>query len=327
MSPLLDLCGVTVEFATAESGPRRGRSRMRAVDGVSLSVSDGEIVGLVGESGCGKTTLARAIVKLVPLAGGTIHLDGRDMGALSGAKLRAARSTVQMIFQDPYASLNPRMTVFDAIAEPLRVHRRLRGKALVEETGRLMESVGLARRLVRKYPHEFSGGQRQRIAVARALAVRPRLILADEPVSSLDVSIQAQVLNLLSDLKNRMKLAMLFISHDLSVVRYLSHRIAVMYRGRIVEEGDAKPVFETPAHPYTRALMSAIPVPDPSRPFRPPPLRSDALSAGTLTHGCRFRDRCPMATEACAELDPKLEALHPSSSHRAACLRKHEKPA
>ena len=325
MSPLLSIENAIVEFAASQSVMGGARHIMRAVDGVSLSVSSGEIVGLVGESGCGKTTLARAILGLVPLAGGKISLDGQDMASQKAAALRKARNTVQMVFQDPYASLNPRMTIFDTIAEPLALHRRLRGKKLAGEVGRLMESVGLASRLARKYPHEFSGGQRQRIAIARALAVEPKLILADEPVSSLDVSIQAQVLNLLSDLSRRMNLAMLFISHDLSVVRYLSYRIAVMYRGRIVEEGDAKSVFESPTHPYTRALISAIPIPDPTKPYRPPVLGSDALSAAELTVGCKFRDRCPIAIDACATTDPSLEPHTPNARSRAACIRRREK--
>jgi len=235
---------------------------MRAVDNVSLQVAEGETVGLVGESGCGKTTLARAIMRLVNCAKGSILLNGHDIAHMGHAQLRKARSVAQMIFQDPYASLNPRMTVYDTLAEPLSYHRQLKGNKLSNEISRLMDSVGLAPRLVRKYPHEFSGGQRQRIAIARCLAVRPKLIIADEPVSALDVSIQAQILNLLSDLSQSMNLSMLFISHDLSVVRYLCRRILVMYKGKIVEEGSAEEIFDNPQNDYTKALIEAIPVPE-----------------------------------------------------------------
>jgi ABC-type oligopeptide transport system ATPase subunit len=263
MNAILDIQNVAVEFA--EKSGIFGKSRapkMRAVDNVSLQVAAGETVGLVGESGCGKTTLARAIMRLVDCAQGAVLLDGRDIARMPHADLRKARGVAQIIFQDPYASLNPRMTVYDTLAEPLKQHRQLKGPDLSGQVSRLMDSVGLAPRLVRKYPHEFSGGQRQRIAIARCLAVQPKLIIADEPVSALDVSIQAQILNLLSDLSKSMNLSMLFISHDLSVVRYLCRRILVMHKGKIVEEGLPEDIFERPQNDYTKALIDAIPVPE-----------------------------------------------------------------
>jgi oligopeptide transport system ATP-binding protein len=238
---------------------------VKAVDGVSLCLRRGEILGLVGESGCGKSTLARTILQLVPVTDGAVILNGRNLRELSRRDLRAVRTNAQMIFQDPYASLNPRMTVFDAIAEPLLVHGRATRAELPARVSELMRRVGLAPRFMRKYPHEFSGGQRQRIAIARALALEPKLIIADEPVSALDVSVQAQILNLLADLRRQSGLTMIFISHDLSVVRHIADRIAVMYLGKIVEIGESEAVFSSPQHPYTRALLTAVPLPDPDR--------------------------------------------------------------
>lgn len=236
---------------------------VRAVDGVSLRISKGEILGLVGESGCGKTTLSRTIMQLQPVTEGRILLEGKDLSKISPEAVRQERLNFQMIFQDPYASLNPRMTVFDTLAEAICTRHDYHGNDLANAVGGLMKRVGLSPNLMKKYPHEFSGGQRQRIAVARALAPEPKLIIADEPVSALDVSIQSQILNLLSMLVAEMGLTMIFISHDLSVVKYISDRIAVMYLGRLVELGDAVEVMDNPYHPYTKALISAIPVPDP----------------------------------------------------------------
>jgi oligopeptide transport system ATP-binding protein len=300
---------------------RRQVGTVKAVDGVTLSVRRGEILGLVGESGCGKSTLGRTILQLIPATEGTVALEGRDLHALRGEDLRRARADFQMVFQDPYASLNPRMTVFDALAEAMQTHRKIPALELTERVGELMKKVGLNPRYLRKYPHEFSGGQRQRIAVARALAVEPKLIIADEPVSALDVSIQAQIINLLERLSREMNLTMIFIAHDLSVVKHISDRIAVMYLGRIVELGPAAEVFETALHPYTRALVSAVPVPDPrrERKRRRMILAGDPPSPLDPPAGCSFHPRCPYAVPACHEAVPLLEDF--GGSHAAACIR------
>ncbi|HMD51554.1 MAG TPA: oligopeptide/dipeptide ABC transporter ATP-binding protein [Solirubrobacteraceae bacterium] len=305
---------------------RRQTGWVRAVDGVTLAVRQGEVLGLVGESGCGKTTLARTILQLAPITGGTVVLHGRDLGRASRAELLACRRDLQMVFQDPYASLNPRMTVQATLAEPLLAHRicgRAEVKGRVDE---LMRMVGLAPRFSRKYPHEFSGGQRQRIAIARALALRPKVIVADEPVSALDVSIQAQILNLLSQLCREMNLSLIFIAHDLSVVRHISDRVAVMYLGRIVELGPAEDVIDRPSHPYTRALVSAIPVPDPAveRARQRIVLAGDPPSPINPPPGCAFHPRCPYAVARCAEAVPPLVPSGPS--HEAACIRLGELP-
>lgn len=289
----------------------RGRGpalHVKAVDGVSLSAPAGAVIGVVGESGCGKSTLARAVVRLEQPTAGRVWLAGHDIAALSAGALRRLRPMAQMIFQDPYASLNPRMTVFDAVAEPLRVHGHHRGMALAREVQRLMDQVGLARRYVRKYPHEFSGGQRQRIAIARALALRPKLLLADEPVSALDVSVQAQIINLLSELQRETGMTMVFISHDLGVVRHIAGYTHVMYLGRIVESAPTDALFAAPAHPYTRTLLAAVPIPDPERERareRPLP-KGEPPSPIHPPTGCPFHPRCPIATPACAEHRPEL---------------------
>ena len=294
---------------------------VRAVDGVTLSVRRGEVLGLVGESGCGKSTLTRTILQLVPTTGGMVVLNGRNLGEASRAEMQACRRDLQMIFQDPYASLNPRMTVHAALAEPLLVHGICSRAEVQGQVDELMRLVGLAPRLARKYPHEFSGGQRQRIAIARALALRPKVIVADEPVSALDVSIQAQILNLLSQLCREMNLTLIFIAHDLSVVRHISDRVAVMYLGKIVELGPALDVIDHPRHPYTKALVSAIPVPNPDieRTRQRIVLAGDPPSPINPPSGCAFHPRCPYAVDRCRSETPHLVAAGPA--REASCIR------
>ncbi len=320
INPLLSVTNLTVLFERKHSP-----DALRAVDNVSLNLFPHEILGLVGESGCGKTTLSRAIMGLTPVDAGSVVLQGTDLTKLTTAQLRKQRVKMQMVFQDPFASLNPRMTVFDTIAEPLRFHRKITRSDCPREAAGLLEKVGLDIKSMRKFPHEFSGGQRQRIAIARALAVGPELIIADEPVSALDVSVQAQILNLLSDLRKNMGLAMLFISHDLSVVRYISDRIAVMFKGKIVEIGMRDEVFESPLHPYTQALLSAIPVADPDHSYAAPlqPAFTDQPSQ-EFNNGCPYAARCHYALLECKGIVPNLEPLPENGSHKAGCIRKHE---
>ena len=303
---------------------RRRAGTVKAVDGVTLAIAKGEVLGLVGESGCGKSTLARTILRLVPPTAGTVILAGRNLAELSPEELRAARADFQMVFQDPFASLNPRMTVFDTIAEAIQAHRSVPPAELAGEVASLLTRVGLAARFSRKYPHEFSGGQRQRIAVARALAVRPKLIVADEPVSALDVSIQAQIINLLSKLTRELGLTMIFISHDLAVVKHISDRIAVMYLGKIVELGPAAGVIERPLHPYTKALVSAVQVldPDGKRASKRILLAGDPPSPLNPPAGCSFHPRCAYAVPECSRGVPRLEAFR--RGHEAACIRLRE---
>jgi oligopeptide transport system ATP-binding protein len=303
---------------------RRCIGMVKAVDGVSLKLSRGEILGLVGESGCGKSTLGRTILKLIPPTEGSVVLAGRNLAGLQGNELREARADFQMIFQDPYASLNPRMTVFDALAEAIQTHKRVSKNDLPARVNELIKKVGLSPRSLKKYPHEFSGGQRQRIAIARALAVEPKLIVADEPVSALDVSIQAQIINLLAKLSREMQLTLIFISHDLSVVKHISDRIAVMYLGKIVELGPAAQVFERPLHPYTKSLVSAAPIPDPVREKQRQRiiLAGDPQSPMNPPGGCPFHPRCPYFAPDCARIVPKLELF--DKAQEASCLRMHE---
>ena len=321
--PLIEVEDLKTYFPVHRGGLfSRVSALLKAVDGVSLHVARQEVLGLVGESGCGKSTLARSIVRLVEPAGGTIRFDGQDITRLGGKALRPVRARMQMIFQDPYASLNPRMTVFDAIAEPMLVHKLATRAELPTRVGELMEQTGLARRQMRKYPHEFSGGQRQRVAIARALATNPELIVADEPVSALDVSVQAQILNLLMELCREKRLTMIFISHDLAVVRHVADRIAVMYLGRIAELGPANAIFEQPRHPYTQALLSAIPAIDlqESAPTERINLQGDPPSPIDPPQGCAFHTRCPIAIPACSEARPPLQATE-DKQHLAACIR------
>jgi oligopeptide transport system ATP-binding protein len=325
---ILELRDVKTHFAIHKGFlVKRQTGAVRAVDGVTLSVRQGEVLGLVGESGCGKSTLARTILQLVPTTAGTIVLNGHDLGAETRAELLASRRDLQMIFQDPYASLNPRMTVHATLAEPLIVHGICKPGEVQAQVDELMRIVGLAPRFAQKYPHEFSGGQRQRIAIARALALRPKIIVADEPVSALDVSIQAQILNLLSKLCRDMNVALIFIAHDLSVVRHISDRVAVMYLGKIVELGLAADVIDRPRHPYTRALVSAIPVPDPKleRTRKRIVLAGDPPSPINPPSGCAFHPRCPYAIDRCKEAVPPLVPAGPA--REAACIRLDDLPA
>ena len=291
---------------------------VKAVDGVSLGVKKGETVGLVGESGCGKTTVARLILRLLDTTKGQLYFDGTDITKLKGRKLKPFRRKMQIVFQDPYASLDPRQTVGSALTEPMRINRivRTRGEAYVEAK-RLIRIVGLNPDHLARFPHEFSGGQRQRIAIARALAVEPQFVMLDEPTSSLDVSVQAQILELLKDLQKEFDLTYLFISHNLSVIRYMCHRILVMYLGKVVEEADTLSVYERPMHPYTYALLAAAPIPDPDKRKGTPVLQGDVPSPINIPSGCRFRTRCQFATSLCAGTEPELEANE--SGHLVRC--------
>jgi len=297
---------------------------VKAVDGVSFEVRRGETLGLVGESGCGKSTIGRAMIRLREPTSGHVRFDGTDLGSLKSEQLRKMRRRMQIIFQDPYGSLDPRMTVGSIVSEPLETHGLATGQAKRDRVAELLSMVGLDPKFVQRYPHEFSGGQRQRIGIARALAVEPEFIVCDEPISALDVSIQAQVLNLLADLRARLGLTYLFVAHDLSVVKHISDRVAVMYLGKIVEIGPPEELYSNPGHPYTRALLSAVPVPDPvlERKRRRVILKGDVPSPVNPPPGCRFHTRCWLyerlgQPEDCRTIDPPLSVL--DGEHRAAC--------
>jgi oligopeptide/dipeptide ABC transporter ATP-binding protein len=303
---------------------RRPVGAVQAVDGITLDVYSGETLGLVGESGSGKSTLGRTILRLLDPTTGEVEFRDRNLGSLSAAELRAERRHMQMIFQDPYASLNPRIRVGSAVAEPLKIHAMGNADARDARVRELLERVGLSQDAAEKYPHEFSGGQRQRIGIARALATRPRFIIADEPISALDVSIQAQVVNLLKDLQAELGLTYLFIAHDLAMVRHISDRIAVMYLGRIVELAARDDLFGRPLHPYTQALLSAIPVPDPQKEAVRMPLAGDVPNPADPPTGCRFHPRCPFAVDRCRKDDPALRDLGTTQPHTVACHRVEE---
>ena len=316
---LLHVENLVMHFPIYRGVFRRQVGAVHAVDGVSFDIKRGETLGLVGESGCGKTTTGRTILQLYKPTSGHVYFNGTDLTALKREEMRFMRREMQMIFQDPYASLNPRMTVMDIIGEPLVVHGVAGGKEIQERVEHLLEVVKLNPSFASRYPHEFSGGQRQRIGVARALALQPSFIACDEPISALDVSIQAQVINLLEELQEQFNLTYLFIAHDLSVVRHISDRVAVMYLGIIVEIADRIDLYNNPLHPYTQALLSAVPIPDPviEERRRRVILQGDVPSPVDPPSGCRFRTRCPIAETLCAEKQPEFHELKPG--HFAAC--------
>jgi oligopeptide transport system ATP-binding protein len=316
---LLRVDNLQVHFPITSGMFQRQVGTVRAVDGVSFSIEQGETLGLVGESGCGKSTTGRAILQLLKPTGGSVRLLGKDLTRLNGDGVRKMRREMQMVFQDPYASLDPRMTVGSLVGEPLEIHNLARGREKQERVRDLLRTVGLNPYFANRYPHEFSGGQRQRIVIARALAVHPSLVVCDEPISALDVSIQAQVINLLERLQEQLNLTYLFIAHDLSVVRHISDRVAVMYVGKIVELTTRDRLYQQPLHPYTRALLSAVPIPDPriERQRQRVILSGDVPSPVNPPPGCRFQTRCPFAQDACREQEPPLVEAEPG--HVVAC--------
>ncbi len=322
---LLEVQGLRKHFPIRRGIFSRVSGHVRAVDGVDLTLRRGETLGLVGESGSGKTTTGRCILRLLEPTGGSIRFEGIDLLALRPAEMRRMRREMQVIFQDPYGSLNPRMKVGSIVGEPLAIHRIARGREREEKVADLLRRVGLDPSAMKRYPHEFSGGQRQRIGIARALALNPKLVICDEPVSALDVSIQAQVVNLLMDLQEEFSLTYLFIAHDLSVVEHISDRVAVMYLGKIVEQADAETLYRDPKHPYTKALLSAIPVPDPERRPQRVLLKGDLPSPASPPPGCAFHPRCPVAVEQCSRVEPPLLDL--GGGHVASCHLVRPEPA
>ena len=316
---LLEVCNLTVHFAVRR-GAFGARRVLRAVDGVSFTLNPGETLGLVGESGCGKSTLARSLIQLTPVTAGRVLFEGEDMSRPGRRRLQALRRGVQMVFQDPYGSLNPRLTACDMLAEVLRIHTSLPQRERRGRVAELLELVGLKPEHMQRFPHEFSGGQRQRLGIARALAVEPRLILADEPVSALDVSVQAQIINLFEELRERLGLAYLFIAHDLAVVEHISHWIAVMYLGRFVEYGQAESVCTGPRHPYTQALFAAIPTTELGSGRKRLILSGEIPSPISPPPGCPFHPRCPRALAQCAVESPELTCSPDASDHRTACF-------
>jgi oligopeptide transport system ATP-binding protein len=318
--PFIQIKDITKNFPIMGGLFSREVASVKAVQQVSLDIKEGETLGLVGESGCGKSTLGRCIIRLIEPTSGQIILDGKDVTHTKGEELRALRRQMQIIFQDPYASLNPRMTVGSIISEPLEIHKLFDSRNdRLDRVKQLIELVGLRPEHINRYPHEFSGGQRQRIGIARALAVNPKFIVCDEPVSALDVSIQAQVINLLMDLQQKLGLTYLFIAHDLKVVEHISNRVAVMYLGKVVELAEAEELYRHPSHPYTRALLSAIPVPDPRAKETRIILTGDVPSPINPPSGCHFHPRCPDMIEECKGTCPSLRSTRPE--HITACIR------
>jgi oligopeptide/dipeptide ABC transporter ATP-binding protein len=313
-SKLLDVRNLVKHFPIESSD-----DVVKAVDGVSFDIKWGETLGLVGESGCGKSTVGRCLLRLHEPTSGEVLFEGKNIVGLPNREMQLLRREMQIIFQDPYASLNPRLSILSIISEPLKIHGIGSKSEREAKTADLLKKVGLDPNYMRRYPHEFSGGQRQRIGIARALALNPKLIICDEPVSALDVSVQAQVVNLLQDLQAEFGLTYLFISHGLAVVEHISNRVAVMYLGKIVEVAEGRELYDNPLHPYTRALLSAIPVPDPRKKRERIILKGDVPTPINPPSGCRFRTRCPLAIEDCAKIEPELREISPE--HFAACIR------